>query len=148
MEQNAILNFQIDNLKNTEHEPNRLHPTEEQMSRLFQSPTDSPIKSREYHDDSYHLDFPSNEGALMTIGFLTFAVFLIKLVLVMESCIQMHRHIVFNLQKLISALKNKNNGNGTMTTTVMPTALGRGRRDVVEEEAARILRSIEEYDSR
>jgi hypothetical protein len=28
------------------------------------------------------LDFPSAEGALMTISFLTFAVFLIKLVLV------------------------------------------------------------------
>lgn len=31
------------------------------------------------------MDYPSNEGALMTIGFLTFAVFLIKLVLVRRS---------------------------------------------------------------
>lgn len=31
------------------------------------------------------MDYPSNEGALMTIGFLTFAVFLIKLVLVSRS---------------------------------------------------------------
>lgn len=29
-----------------------------------------------------HMDFPSAEGALITISFLTFAVFLIKLVLV------------------------------------------------------------------
>lgn len=34
------------------------------------------------HDDHHEMDFPSNEGALMTIGFLTFGVFLIKLVLV------------------------------------------------------------------
>lgn len=39
-------------------------------------------EAREYKEEHYHMDFPSNEGALMTIGFLTFAVFLIKLVLV------------------------------------------------------------------
>lgn len=31
------------------------------------------------------MDFPSSEGALMTISFLTFAVFLIKLVLVIHA---------------------------------------------------------------
>lgn len=37
--------------------------------------------ARDYKDD-YHVEFPSNEGALITIAFLTFAVALIKLVLV------------------------------------------------------------------
>lgn len=32
------------------------------------------------------IDFPSAESALLTISFLTFAVFLIKLVLVSEKC--------------------------------------------------------------
>lgn len=39
-------------------------------------------ETREYKGEHYHMDFPSNEGALMTIGFLTFSVFLIKLILV------------------------------------------------------------------
>lgn len=43
-------------------------------------------EARGYHDDDdTHMDFPSNEGALMTIGFLTFGVFLIKLVIVSNS---------------------------------------------------------------
>lgn len=45
---------------------------------------------RSYHDvgDSHEagMDFPSSEGALMTLSFLTFAVFLIKLVLVYIPC--------------------------------------------------------------
>lgn len=38
--------------------------------------------SRELHGHDEHINFPSSEGALITISFLTFAVFLIKLVLV------------------------------------------------------------------
>lgn len=42
-----------------------------------------------------HMHFPSAEGALMTISFLTFAVFLIKLVLVTYSS----RHICLYILK-------------------------------------------------
>lgn len=42
---------------------------------------DDTKRTREYPEES-HIDFPSNEGALITIGFLTLAVFLVKLVLV------------------------------------------------------------------
>lgn len=51
------------------------------MRTLWQKPHKAG-ETREYKEEHYHMDFPSNEGALMTIGFLTFAVFLIKLVLV------------------------------------------------------------------
>lgn len=44
--------------------------------------------AREYGKDESHMEFPSNEGALMTLSFLTFAVLLIKLVLVRHSFIQ------------------------------------------------------------
>lgn len=50
------------------------------MDSLWMIPNTG-TQARDYKDDS-HVDFPSNEGALMTIGFLTFAVFLIKLVMV------------------------------------------------------------------
>lgn len=50
------------------------------MTNLW-GPSDQNRQARGYKDE-HHMDFPSNEGALMTIGFLTFAVFLIKLVLV------------------------------------------------------------------
>lgn len=55
--------------------------SEEKMRAVWQPPNKSE-ETREYKEEHYHMDFPSNEGALMTIGFLTFAVFLIKLVLV------------------------------------------------------------------
>ncbi|XP_059611036.1 uncharacterized protein LOC132257971 [Phlebotomus argentipes] len=42
-----------------------------------------------------HMDFPSSEGALMTICFLTFAVFLIKLVLQVINTIK-SKHYSFN----------------------------------------------------
>lgn len=51
------------------------------MRALWQ-PSNKNVETREYKEEHHHMDFPSNEGALMTIGFLTFAVFLIKLVLV------------------------------------------------------------------
>ncbi|KAJ8985955.1 hypothetical protein NQ317_010713, partial [Molorchus minor] len=44
-------------------------------------PIGSSFEARGYKEEESHMDFPSNEGALMTIGFLTFAVFLIKLVI-------------------------------------------------------------------
>lgn len=43
------------------------------------------VRSKRGIIDGHHgggMEFPSSEGALMTISFLTFAVFLIKLVLV------------------------------------------------------------------
>lgn len=44
----------------------------------------------------HSMDFPSSEGALMTISFLTFAVFLIKLVLVMtyNSLLLVGTHLI------------------------------------------------------
>lgn len=51
------------------------------MKQLWPVDENDNKKTREYHEES-HVDFPSNEGALITIGFLTLAVFLVKLVLV------------------------------------------------------------------
>ncbi|KAK9721257.1 hypothetical protein QE152_g21647 [Popillia japonica] len=105
---------------------NLLFNIKEKINGLW-TPT-SNRRAREYYDkeEESHIDFPSNEGALMTIGFLTFAVFLIKLVL-----------------KLIYALKYKN---GTM---VNPNAtavyVGRKKREAFNVEAAKILQLIEEY---
>lgn len=53
--------------------------TDERITNLW-TQSDETV-ARGYEDDG-SMDFPSNEGALMTIGFLTFAVFLIKLVIV------------------------------------------------------------------
>ncbi|GJQ66541.1 hypothetical protein Trydic_g4526 [Trypoxylus dichotomus] len=60
---------------------NLLFNIKENINKLWRP--GSARSAREYYDkdDEGHIDFPSNEGALMTIGFLTFAVFLIKLVL-------------------------------------------------------------------
>jgi hypothetical protein len=52
---------------------------DDRMGSLWQRSED--VSEARGHDD-HEMEFPSNEGALMTIGFLTFAVFLIKLVLV------------------------------------------------------------------
>lgn len=57
-----------------------LHKTEEQFSVLWQ-PTERHRRKRRGLLDESNLDFPP-EAALMSINFLTFAVFLIKLVLV------------------------------------------------------------------
>lgn len=43
-----------------------------------------------------HVEFPSSESALMTISFLTFAVYLIKLVLVSVT----HKYFAGNFDKL------------------------------------------------
>lgn len=57
------------------------------ISKLWKREQDDKNEARGYKDE-HEMDFPSNEGALMTIGFLTFAVFLIKLVIVSKmSCL-------------------------------------------------------------
>ncbi|KAK5649635.1 hypothetical protein RI129_000664 [Pyrocoelia pectoralis] len=90
---------------------------EKRISHLW---TRKPIGrgARDFKDDS-NVDFPSNESALITIGFLTFAVFLIKLV--------MH---------LIQAV-------GTTPITTVTT--GRKRRDVNDEEILKILQHVEQF---
>lgn len=69
-----------------------------------------------------HMDFPSAEGALITISFLTFAVFLIKLVLVKwhphSYPINLINFFYCNLQQVINTIKSKHyNYNGFDTTT-------------------------------
>ncbi|KAF2899001.1 hypothetical protein ILUMI_07175 [Ignelater luminosus] len=99
-----------------------LSEIQNRISSLWK-PTPKSREAREYKDDDSHVDFPSNEGALMTIGFLTFAVFLIKLVL-----------------QLIQSVGN--NDNGTTTTTI----IGRKRRSIdLNEKAAEILNYIDQY---
>ncbi|KAJ3647642.1 hypothetical protein Zmor_019507 [Zophobas morio] len=104
---------------------NLLANIDERMSGLW-SRSDTQAEARG-HDDE--MDFPSNEGALMTIGFLTFAVFLIKLVL-----------------KLVHALKSKQAP--VVVTTIAPATafIGRKKRDV--EDSLKILQFIEEYKFR
>jgi len=55
---------------------------ESRLTKLFNLQA-TQVNPRVYEE--HQMDYPSNEGALMTIGFLTFAVFLIKLVLVSRS---------------------------------------------------------------
>ncbi|XP_071053762.1 uncharacterized protein [Onthophagus taurus] len=114
---NILLDLKNNLLYNIKNKINRLWPIK---------PEGRQAKHLEKEDD-YHMDFPSNEGALMTIGFLTFAVFLIKLVL-----------------KLITTLRDKNN---VMTTTAAPGTVlfGKKKRDVAYEEEIRILRHINEF---
>ncbi|KAF5293933.1 hypothetical protein FQA39_LY13638 [Lamprigera yunnana] len=90
-----------------------LYEMKNRISNLWK-PKENRIK-RHYEDD-LHMDFPSNESALMTIGFLTFAVFLIKLVM-----------------QVISA---------THTNT---TTTGRKRREAFNDDTINILRQLEEF---
>lgn len=53
---------------------------DERIKQLW--PIEENKQARDYSSHETHVDFPSNEGALITIGFLTLAVFLVKLVLV------------------------------------------------------------------
>ncbi|KAB0804744.1 hypothetical protein PPYR_01714 [Photinus pyralis] len=74
--------------------------------------------ARDFKDHDSHVDFPSNESALITIGFLTFAVFLIKIVM----------HLIQTL--------------GTTTTTTS----GRKRREVIDnDDVLRILQHVEQF---
>ncbi|KAL1501150.1 hypothetical protein ABEB36_006534 [Hypothenemus hampei] len=106
-----------------------LHEIKFRISRLFKPLPSS--ESRFYqdldHDRHDHLDYPSNEGALMTIGFLTFAVFLIKLVL-----------------KLIYTLKLKQQYYYYQSTTT-PGSIFLKKEDNLEE-SAKIMRYIQEYN--
>lgn len=57
---------------------------ETRIKSLWPTPVVRTKRHIESHDSHGSMDFPSSEGALMTISFLTFAVFLIKLVLVIK----------------------------------------------------------------
>ncbi|KAK9878500.1 hypothetical protein WA026_022397 [Henosepilachna vigintioctopunctata] len=88
-------------------------------------------EARGHKEDDYDMHFPSNEGALMTIGFLTFAVFLIKLIL-----------------KLVQTLKDKHSmtmAMSTMMTNTNAALIGRRKRDTSFDEQSKILQLIEEY---
>ncbi|XP_044264983.1 LOW QUALITY PROTEIN: uncharacterized protein LOC123011555 [Tribolium madens] len=106
---------------------NLLVNIDERMGSLWRTSDDDLVEARG-HDD-HEMDFPSNEGALMTIGFLTFAVFLIKLVL-----------------KLIQALKNKTSNVTMMNGTTATAFIGRKRRQLEDEyDNLKILQFIEDY---
>ncbi|CAG9860778.1 unnamed protein product [Phyllotreta striolata] len=98
------------------------------ISILWKNPKGNP-RARGLKDDDHEMDFPSNEGALMTIGFLTFGVFLIKLVI-----------------KLVQALKSKYANSVTTTTTTAATLvfLKRKKREEFTEKTAKITAFIDE----
>ncbi|KAJ8960308.1 hypothetical protein NQ318_004034, partial [Aromia moschata] len=99
----------------------------ERITNLWKPEVSS--EARGYKEDDSHMDFPSNEGALMTIGFLTFAVFLIKLII-----------------KLVHALKYKQQYYGmTTTTTSSSVVFLRKKREERNQEAAKILQYIDEF---
>ncbi|XP_045465052.1 uncharacterized protein LOC123674171 [Harmonia axyridis] len=124
------LKGKIDRLKNLRDD--LLLNIDERVTKLWGGSTKQPTEARGYKDDDHDMHFPSNEGALMTIGFLTFAVFLIKLVL-----------------KLVQAIKNKHNMMVVTPTVVTNAAIiGRKKRDVEFDEQKRILQLMDEYDSR
>nr|CAH7727115.1 unnamed protein product [Callosobruchus chinensis] len=87
-------------------------------------------QARTYKEEEHPMDHSSNEGALMTIGFLTFSVFLIKLVI-----------------KLVHLLKYKHQyyGMNTVTTTTPATVvfLRRNGRMEDEHDITRILEYTE-----
>lgn len=68
-------------------EPNLIKAIVENRMNSIWRPKSSGTEARgdSGWDSDSGVDFPSNEAALMTIGFLTFAVFLIKLVLVSQK---------------------------------------------------------------
>nr|CAI5834170.1 unnamed protein product [Callosobruchus analis] len=92
--------------------------------------SDGNSQARTYKEEEHQMDYSSNEGALMTIGFLTFSVFLIKLVI-----------------KLVHLLKYKHQyyGMNTVTTTTPATVvfLKRNARIEDEHDIARILEYTE-----
>ncbi|GLV36618.1 uncharacterized protein CBL_07885 [Carabus blaptoides fortunei] len=72
---------------------NLLYDIDQRLRTLW--PGNENKYAREYKGDS-HLEFPSNEGALMTIGFLTLAVFLVKLVLQVIQAIKAKKQYYYN----------------------------------------------------
>ncbi|XP_065166962.1 uncharacterized protein [Atheta coriaria] len=80
------------------------------------------------------MEFPSNEGALLTLGFLTFAVFLIKCIL-----------------KLIHAIKGKHSDKGTtqiiiQNGTVAPTTFRFKREAFDDLEIAKFMANLDSYE--
>ncbi|CAH1125801.1 unnamed protein product [Ceutorhynchus assimilis] len=114
---------------------NMIYEIKYQISNMLNPPKENQSESRLFKDESgeYHMEYPSNEGALMTIGLLTFAVFLIKLVL-----------------KLIYIFKLKQQNYYPITTTTpVSIFLRKTKREIEQddkiEESVRILRYLEEY---
>ncbi|XP_066148561.1 uncharacterized protein [Euwallacea fornicatus] len=136
--QTQLMNFKGRSLHDkTQHLVNLsdaiLNEIKERVTQLFKPSTNrNNQESRVYKDfEDNHVGYPSNEGALMTIGFLTFAVFLIKLVL-----------------KLIYALKLKQQYYYNQTTTPASIFLkhdGRNVQDFQFERYAKIMQRLEEY---
>lgn len=116
---------------------------------MWSKPIEETLEARGY--EQHEMEFPSNEGALMTIGFLTFAVFLIKLVLVSyaQKKVGIFQYVIY-FQKLIHALKEKHNALSmtTMGGTTMTTIIGRKRRSLEEYDNLKILQLIDEYTFR
>ncbi|XP_037029718.1 uncharacterized protein LOC119069694 [Bradysia coprophila] len=77
------------------------------------------IRSKRGIIDGHHgggMEFPSSEGALMTISFLTFAVFLIKLVLQVINTIKSKHYSMDKINGAMSAVKiNRNARSLSMT---------------------------------
>lgn len=68
----------------TDLRDNLLHEINQRIQKLWNNNGQS-SEARGYKEQYSHMDFPSNEAALITLGFLTLAVFLVKLVLVSIS---------------------------------------------------------------
>ncbi|TGZ45864.1 uncharacterized protein LOC112460468 [Temnothorax curvispinosus] len=84
------------------------------------------IRGADYHDDhdDHSLGFPSTEGTLMAISFLTFAVYLVRLVMLL--------------------LRNMNMP--TTTTTAATVFLGKRKRSTdLDDDTARILSNINSF---
>ncbi|CAK9815532.1 hypothetical protein ANTQUA_LOCUS8478 [Anthophora quadrimaculata] len=101
-------------------------------SRLAESMTDRKKRGVEHYDHGYDQEhaagFPSIEGALMAISFLTFAVYLVRLVMLLF----------------------RNMNNSASTTTGATLLLGRRKKSInkFDDETARILRSLHSIPSK
>ncbi|CAH1968982.1 unnamed protein product [Acanthoscelides obtectus] len=95
---------------------------------------DGNSEARTYKEEEHPMDYHSSEGALMTIGFLTFSVFLIKLVI-----------------KLVHLLKYKSQyyyGMNTVTTTTPATVVflkRKGRMNDMEDDHITKIIEYTEY---
>ncbi|CAK9797246.1 hypothetical protein ANTPLA_LOCUS1148 [Anthophora plagiata] len=101
-------------------------------SRLAESMADRKKRGVEHYDHGYDQEhaagFPSIEGALMAISFLTFAVYLVRLVMLLF----------------------RNMNNSASTTTGATLLLGRRKKSInkFDDDAARILRSLHSVPSK
>lgn len=84
----------------TDLRDNLLHEINQRIQTLWNNKEQS-SEARGYKEDYSHMDFPSNEAALITLGFLTLAVFLVKLVLVstfyLFFCLTLLQHLVVSI---------------------------------------------------